>query len=318
MMQYPKSRDEWLALRRKYISSTESAALFGMSPYTTAFELAATKQRPELDTFEGNERTEWGKAMQLAAAKKIAEDYGVKCRAINGYAIDEDARMGASFDYEIIGPSDAVSVKDDVLRRMYTEHGKGVLEIKTVDSFVYKNDWPENEPPAHIEIQVQHQLGCIVYGWACIGVLIGGNRAEIVVRERDPEVGQAIAFKSLEFWNLVDAGKSPPVTLPEDADIISKIYGYAEPGKVYTPTGDDDPVIKLVAEYVEIGKLVSAGEKQTKALKAELLLAIKDAERVIIPGYNVSTGTVAETIVPAHVREGYRNVRITAKKETKK
>lgn len=317
MMQYPKSRDEWLALRRKYISSTESAALFGMSPYTTAFELAATKQRPELDTFEGNERTEWGKAMQLAAAKKIAEDYGVKCRAINGYAIDEDARMGASFDYEIIGPSDAVSVKDDVLRRMYTELGKGVLEIKTVDSFVYKNDWPENEPPAHIEIQVQHQLGCIVYGWACIGVLIGGNRAEIVVRERDPEVGQAIAFKSLEFWNLVDAGKSPPVTLPEDADIISKIYGYAEPGKVYDASADA-AVAELVRQYSEIQQLVSAGEKQKQSLKAELLLVIKDAERVLVPGFNVSTGTVAEAEIPAYTRKGYRNVRITAKKETKK
>lgn len=310
-MLYPKTKDEWLALRRKYVSSTESAALFSMSPYMTAYELAALKMKPELDTFEGNERTEWGTALQLAVAKKIAADYGVKVRAINGYKTNDDARMGASFDYEIIGPNDSVAVQDDVLRRMYTEHGVGVLEIKTVDWLVFRDQWIDGEPPAHIEIQVQHQLECIEREWAAIGVLVGGNRAEVIVRERDRDVGDAIAFKTLEFWTGIDAGQLPPVKLPEDIDILTKIYGYAEPGKVIKGTADIDAA---ALEYMAAAKEVTEAEKAKQAAKGQLLQLIGDAEKVVGESYSISAGMIGETLVEAYTRKAYRNFRITPKK----
>lgn len=316
-MHYPKSREQWLALRRGYVSSTEAAALFGMSPYSTAFELAAVKRSPELDTFEGNERTEWGVALQLAVAKKIAADYGVKVRAMNGYATIEEFKLGASFDYEIIGPNDALAIADESLRHLYTEHGSGVLEIKTVDSLIYRNSWADDEPPAHIEIQVQTQLACCGKPWAAIGVLVGGNRLQLLVRGRDVEVGAAIAHKSTQFWALLASGKMPPVTLPEDADIIAKIYGYAEPGKVFDAS-EDEKITQLVREYVELSGAIAGAEKRKSALKGELLLTIKDAERVLVPGFSISTGVVAEAQIPAYTRKAYRNVRISAKKETNK
>ena len=43
MLIFPKSREEWLDIRKSHISSTESAALFGLSKYATAFELAVQK-----------------------------------------------------------------------------------------------------------------------------------------------------------------------------------------------------------------------------------------------------------------------------------
>ena len=35
----PADEAEWLAMRRQDVTSTETAALFGLSPYTTAFEV---------------------------------------------------------------------------------------------------------------------------------------------------------------------------------------------------------------------------------------------------------------------------------------
>ena len=55
------SREEWLDIRKKFVSSTETAALFGMSPYLTAYELGAVKRDPTLaDDGSLGERPRWG------------------------------------------------------------------------------------------------------------------------------------------------------------------------------------------------------------------------------------------------------------------
>jgi predicted phage-related endonuclease len=74
----PKSKDEWLALRHKYVSSTESSALKGLSPYMTKFELYYAKKEPNPTSFEMSERMEWGLRMEEAIARAVAEKYGVE------------------------------------------------------------------------------------------------------------------------------------------------------------------------------------------------------------------------------------------------
>ena len=46
----PKSFDHWLSLKSEDISSTESAALFGLSPYSSEFELYHEKLSGEIKT----------------------------------------------------------------------------------------------------------------------------------------------------------------------------------------------------------------------------------------------------------------------------
>ena len=319
-MEYPKSRDEWLALRHKYVSSTEVAALFGLSPYMTAYELAVVKQQADPDPeFEGNERMEWGIRMQHAIAKGIAERYGVKVRAVSGYAIDGHlhCRMGSSFDYEIVGIAEG-EFANKSLQEMYSAHGTGVLEIKNVDWLQFKNNWKLDdgtiEAPAHIEVQVQHQLACIARDWAAIGVLVGGNSLELLIRESDIAVHQQLRKKCETFWNNLQKGILPPVELPADAQIISKIYGYAEPGKVIDAS-QDLAITSAVQKYAETSRALKAANDERDTAKAELLMAIGDAERVTLEGYSVSAGVVAETLIPAYTRKGYRNLRVTAKKD---
>jgi putative phage-type endonuclease len=316
-MEYPKTREEWLALRHKHISSTEVAALFGLSPYATAFEVAVMKQAPTPDDREIGDRAEWGLRLQRSIAGGIADKYGVKVRAISGYAVHsyEHCRMGASFDYEIVGLKDDWSGDDHTLRNMYSEHGAGVLEIKNVDLFVFRKDWQVGdddsyEAPAHIELQVQHQLACIARTWAAIGVLIGGNRLELLIRERDDEVNQAIAKKCEKFWSDLAKGVLPPIELPADADIISKLYKYAEPGKVLD-ANDSAEIAALCAEYRAAADAAKAADDIKKSARAKLLMQIGDHEQVLTKGFKISAGVVAAAEI-SYTREAYRNVRITA------
>lgn len=320
MLQYPKTREDWLALRHKYVSSTEVAALFGMSPYLTAFELATIKKADTPDDREGSERMEWGIRLQNAIARGIAERYGVKARAISGYATHsyEHCRMGSSFDYEIVGLKDGDYDGDPILRNMYAEHGAGVLEIKNVDWIAFKQ-WQTDdgiEAPAHIEIQVQHQLACIGRTWAAIGVLVGGNKLELLVRTRDDQVHKALRDKCEKFWSDLAKGIMPPVELPADAAIIASIYRYAEPGKLLDAQADDE-ISTIVREYAAASKAESAAKADKDTAKAKLLMKIGDAEKVLAAGYSVSAGVVAETEIPAYTRKAYRLIRVTAIKPKK-
>ena len=64
----------WLENRRADLTSTDISALFGVSPYRTAFELYHVKRGNIEASHEENERTRWGKLLQDSIAKGVAEE----------------------------------------------------------------------------------------------------------------------------------------------------------------------------------------------------------------------------------------------------
>ena len=313
----PYSDDaRWHELRGRDITSTQTAALFGLSPYSTAFEVAQQKlaaARGEFDQWAGNERTMWGNKLEAVIAERVAEVYGVHVRPMKQYMRRTDSPMGASFDFEIIGVTDTVA-EDERLRVLFGAHGVGVLEIKNVDARVFASSWNSSgqpEAPDHIEIQVQHQLHVCGYGWACIACLVGGNTLEIIPRLRDANMGTALQSRIDGFWSSLGAGILPPIDLPADAEIIRKLYSYAEPGKLLDAR-EDATVAELCTEYAAASAVAKEADDRKQSAAARLLQYIGDAERVLVNGFTVSAGMIG----PAHVeyeRKGYRNLRITKK-----
>lgn len=66
----------WQAERAKDVTSTESAALFGLSPDLTRFELFHRKRGNVPVVLEPNERMGWGLRLQDAIARGVASDHG--------------------------------------------------------------------------------------------------------------------------------------------------------------------------------------------------------------------------------------------------
>jgi predicted phage-related endonuclease len=190
------TREAWLGKRLADVTSTESAALFGMSPYMTAFELWHRKRSGLVPEFNGSERVAWGNHLEAAIAAGIAEQQGWTVEPMKDYWRRPDERLGSSFDFVI------------------TNHASGEpahLELKNVDFMTFKRDWIKHEDgtieaAAHIELQVQHQLAVSGFPRAYIGALIGGNKGLVIERERDEQVIAAIRAKVAEFWRTVDAG----------------------------------------------------------------------------------------------------------------
>ncbi len=145
----------------------------------------------------------------------------------------------------------------------------------------------------------------------------------MIERARDEDVIRAIRHRVAAFWRSVDAGEEPSPVMPADADALIRMHQYAQPGKILDAS-NDEKIKSLVAEYRAQCLARDRADDLAKVLKAELLQAIGDAEKVLLPGYTISASMVADTpptvITPEMIgqsyggRKGYRNFRINAKK----
>ena len=91
------TREAWLAERARDITSTDVAALFGVSPYLTRFELWHRKHgTPEAapEELDDVERVRWGQRLQDAIARGAGEDRGWAIHPETDYVRIADLRIG--------------------------------------------------------------------------------------------------------------------------------------------------------------------------------------------------------------------------------
>lgn len=314
----PPNDEIWKGLRKHDVTSTESAALFGLSPYLTEFELFHRKKSKTIVDIPENDRMLWGTRLQDVIARGIAEDNGVKVRRMNQYMRIVDARMGSSFDFEIIGMAEPWDGPDTELRQAYRENGVGNFEIKCVDYLIFRDQWIVNddksiEAPSHIEVQVQHQLHISGRAWSAIGVLVSGSRPKIIIRDRDSEIGYQIETRIRTLFAAIRSNTPPKPDFPDDAQFLCKLYGYAEPGKFFDGRGDEELAL-LAAQYTNALIREGEAEEDKKVARAKILQRIGDAEKAVFDGFKLSAGVVGPAEIPAYTRDGYRGFRLTVAK----
>lgn len=301
----------WLQQRLKDVTSTEVSALYGLSPYLSAFELFHQKRDQVVVRIPENERMKWGKRLESVIAHGAAEEMGWDIAKFDVYMRDTDARIGSSFDFQINSSSD----------------GQGILEIKNVDGIQYARNWIDDgqgniEAPEHIELQVQHQMEVANVNWCAIVALVGGNTQKVVYRNRDRGIGQDIRTKVSEFWQRIDANRAPSPDYTMDAEfIIKQLRNQAEDNVMLEA---NDMLQSMIKDYNFVAKEASDLLKIKEQKKAEILDMIGTASKVITPFGNLSTGMVKDsqgTLVTADMvgtyvggRKGFRNFRFTAKK----
>ncbi|WP_062114033.1 YqaJ viral recombinase family nuclease [Aureimonas sp. AU40] len=307
---WPRKESTWHKLRAGDITATSAAALFGVSPYMTPFDLFHRLTGAVEVVIEETERMLWGKRLQNAIADGICEDKGWRIVDASLFLYARSIAfpgMGASPDYII----------EDIAR---PERGLGCLEIKNVDKFVGMDEWTDTEAPVHIEMQVQHQLEACDLGWGAIGGLIGGNTPKVYERERDREVGEEIGRRCVEMLDRVKRSDAPDPDFLADYDTIRTLYRNATIGKQLDLDEADrfesDRVLALIEAASAASVAAKHADEDKKRAQAELLVAIGDNERVIGRGFKVSAGTTHKSEQTVVMRAtSFRNLRITKAKE---
>jgi putative phage-type endonuclease len=301
------SEAEWLSLRLDDITSTESAALFGLSPYVTEFELWHRKKAHQHIEFEENNRMKWGQRLQNVIAEGIAEDLNITVQPMTYYGRHSDCPgMGASFDYEVVNHPD----------------GPGILEIKCVDTRAVKA-WEADEAPAHIEAQVQHQMEVAEYEWCIIAALVGGNDPRIIYRKRDHDVGRILREKITAFWQSIKDDKPPEIDYARDTECVIRLHQSAGESVLTA----DEELIGAMTLYQTLATEANKAIRWKEEQKARILQLVGDKyNKVVSDTLTLSCGmtkATAPTIITPDMigqsyggRKSYRDFRInTIKKE---
>ncbi len=296
----PENDKHWHQLRSLDVTSTEVAALFGLSPYMTEFELWHRHRDASVVSIDQTERMVWGNRLQEVIAIGICVDNNWSHRRMPEYMRDPDLKMGASFDFEI-----------------KTQQGVGLLETKNVDSLAFRDGWIETdsgiEAPPHIELQVQQQLAVSGMPFDYIGALVGGNKVALIRREPDSAVIDKIKTKIAAHWESIKRDIPPAPDFSRDADFIGKLYGYAEKDRLFDARGDN-AIAELAKEYRSYGDDIKAIEEKRAEIKAALLVTMGAAEKLIGDGFSISASMTEPTIVQTYERKGFRNFRCNFKK----
>ena len=202
----PKTREEWLELRRTGLGSSEMSAVVGLSPWMTASELyeikTGIKQAKDLSD---NEEVSRGVRMEKPLRelfKATHPDMKVTYHPFDMLYQETTPFMRSTLDGEI---------KD----------GKrhGVLEIKS-SSPNGKAGWDKwkDQIPQTYYIQVLSQLWNTGYDFAILYAALINRENDMTIREyriERADVEEDIEWlveKATEFWNNVQSQSVPPLT----------------------------------------------------------------------------------------------------------
>lgn len=211
----PDSRAEWLALRKRDVTASDMAALFGAHPYRTALKLYAIKSGL-LDDDEETPAMRRGKHMEVVAERILREehpDWIVEANA--AYWSDAAVRIGATPDFIVRRPD---------------RSGFGVVQVKSVADMIWRKQWKQPDgtidPPLYAVVQAHIEQRLTGASWAAVLPIVVSFGIEMPLIEFDIHEGiwDRAVDETAAFWRMVADRRPPPADYGRDADTIDDIW----------------------------------------------------------------------------------------------
>ena len=261
-----ESREQWLTLRHQDVTSTEVAALYGLHPRMTEYELGCRKSGPMEPEEPPREEMELGLLHEPTVALVAGRRLGVNLVRSDVYMQIPEIRIGSSFDY-------------------FFQDGETIVEIKTTSERYFRSDWRllhggDFEAPIYIEIQAQTQMAVSGIRKLIIAVMVGGQKIYLSRRVLDDEVARNIMEYVTRFWANIASGTLPPPDYRRDGDFIAARMREVNAGETIVA---DAALVNKVAAFVAIRAQSAECEKNMAALRAEIIDTAKTASKIVVP-----------------------------------
>lgn len=260
-------REDWLAVRKGGIGSSDAAAAIGLNPYKSQLELWLEKtgrdgSLPKLDPHDEESPAYWGNILEPIVAAHYTKRSGNRVRRINAVLQHPNPDlpwMLANIDREVIGATDVQ-----------------ILECKTA-GINGARLWKEGVPE-YVQLQVMHQLAVTGKKAADVAVLLGGQHLEIHRIERDEQMITRLIELERKFWEYVVNDTPPPADGTDSADTALRCLYPEDSGQ--TLDFSKEPALSIA--YVELKAVrqnIATQEKREAQLKQTLQQAMADATR---------------------------------------
>jgi putative phage-type endonuclease len=239
------------------IGGSDAGTIAGLNRYKTAYDLWMEKTGKK-ESFQGNQATSWGNALEDIVAQKYSERTGNKLRKSNNIFIHKKYKwMTGNIDRMVAG-------------------SKKLVEIKTaLGKFRSDAEWGDDGSDIVPEIyflQVQHYLAVTNYQEADLAALISGaNGAELRIYpiKRDNLIIKKLIDMEFDFWKKVELDIPPSVTSSGDA--VSRWK--QDDGRTLIA---DSEQWSNIMQLKSIKESIKALEKQEEDIKVKLMSFMGD------------------------------------------
>lgn len=256
---------KWLKERQKGIGGSDVAGIFGLSKYSSPRKIYLEKTEEITEVKEESESAYWGTVFEDIVAKEFEKRTGKKVRKDNRHLVHKDYHfMVANID-----------------RRVVRENA--ILECKTANQFL-TSEWEGDNIPASYILQVQHYLAVTGCERCYIAYLIGGQKFNFKIIERDEELISTIIKREKEFWKMVEDRTIPDITGNEyDTEYINKKYPNSEDDVIQIPNS----FISMLESKKEIDNTIKELQEQSKTIENKIKEQMGTTERAVLPGYEI-------------------------------
>jgi hypothetical protein len=307
----------WHKLRATNVTASQIAALVGIHPYLTVYELWATKSGRLPAEVPDNAALRRGRMLEQVAVDLIREHWRPQRARVEHNAginrrfwYDEATRIGGTPDV-LVYPFPSIEGEKAGIDEP-GDPGLGVIQIKTVEPGTFARTWRldgEIEPPLWIILQAIAEAKLVGASWAQVAVLRVGFGLDFdLVDVPLHEAAWIRLVTAVEnFWHLVDTSTPPPVDYGRDGRLLASLYP-ADDGTTIDLTGDNELIDALIAR-AEIKSRQRQLEADCSRHDALIRAKAGDAQVVLVGPYKV---TLKTTRVAAHTVDAYtyRQIRI--------
>jgi putative phage-type endonuclease len=282
------SRTEWLERRRQGIGGSDAAAIVGLNPFKSAFEVYAEKVGVAPDR-EDNEAMRQGRDLEEYVAARFTEATGKKVRRKSAML------RGAEYPFMLAN-----------VDRMLTGSLIG-LECKTTGAFSLKRFKNGDYPPEYY-CQCVHYMAVTGAPMWYLAVLHLGRGFEVYEIQRDEAEIKALAEAEREFWERHVIPRVPPE--PDGGERCGEIIGGWFGGEtVKDGTVDLGGFQGEIDRYVSLTAQIAALEKERGIAKQKLQMELGDAVRGETDSHAVHWKPVeSERIDTKRLRAQYPNI----------
>lgn len=261
--------------RQGYIGGSDAAAILGISPFKSPYQLYMEKVgewQEEID--EKRERIfARGRRLEPIVVEMLVDEL-----KSDGHDVEIIERNHRYTDPEL----NYLKSEIDVELVIDGEEVNG--EIKTVTPFAAK-EWGEqgtDEIPLHYTAQVLHGLMIKPRKRAIVAALIGADDLRVHFVDRDQDAIDMIRKKEIEFWNRIVNREPPdPVTATDIKYLYRKDQGLVMDA--------DDELASLCAELRGHKQTAKALEELIDELVTKIKLKMGDASVLMYQGKKIAT-----------------------------
>lgn len=283
--------------RTTRIGASEAAAILGLSPYKTPYEVWLEKTR-RIEQWTGNEATRAGQRLEPLLLDHAERDLGDLMRDVFVPGRGE-VPIGATLDAQVVSTGEVVECKTSGLT------GGPVV-----------GNWGEpgtDEIPESYLIQTQVQMWCARAEQAHVYAFLGNVLPKRYLVNYDSQLAEAIVDKLISWWNYHVIGDMQP----EETFVPMEVYKRMkrQPESLIELGDESAAEVRKLIEQMESAKAVRKQvDSQIDELQSQIVSYLGSTECAVLPdGARI---TYLETVRKGYVVKdsSYRTLRIKEKK----